>query len=106
MGIYFQPQGITEEQSEAFLSEGMQVDGSCTASNFQQTLDAAGIDYGGDIWYCPQGGVEATQERVEALDAAAKTLRLQMANGVSMFPQIIANCFRAARMMGVPVTWG
>ena len=84
----------------------MQVDGSCTAGNFQQTLDAAGIDYGGDIWCCPQGGMEATQERVEALEAVAKTLQLQMANGVSVFPQIIANCFCAARLMRVPVTWG
>ncbi len=98
MGASIYPEGITEDQAEAFWSEGFQVEFHATYSTISRVLDQASIvdasefDYVGRITPHPMDHVGLSN--LVALDPEDTGAR------------IIRDIFRAAQLMGVDVVWG
>jgi len=97
MGATIYPAGITEDQEEAFLSEGSQVVGHFTYGTIFRCLGVAGVAIDPDVDY--MGSFTPTAELVAEMATVATRNPEDRAFGV------FANTLRAARLMGVDVLW-
>ena len=108
MGAFITPANLTDEEADAFASEGFQCSGGFTYSTINVTLMEAGLPLA-DGLNTYDGSITPTYEDVAALYEVAEAADLHVGpehlRG-RQGPRVIANAFRAAMLRGGAVVWG